>query len=74
LTVKAISKASIPPDLWYRAAVALIEQQPDTDRQAELRELFEHRAAIVEYDGLLPRPDAERIAFRELRTELGLSK
>ena len=63
----AIDRATIPPDLWFRAAVVLIEEQPDADRRAELRELFEHRAAIAEYDGGLARSEAERMAFRELR-------
>lgn len=68
----AISKAVIPPDLWYRAAVVLIEQQLDPDRWAELREMFEHRAAVAEYDGGLTRPEAERLAFRELRQAVGV--
>lgn len=72
--MKAISKASLPPDLWYRAAVALIEQQPDPDQRADLRERFEHRAAVAEYDGMLAREDAERLAFRELRATLGMLK
>ena len=68
-----IDKATIPPDLWFRAAVVLIEQQPDADRRAELRELFEHRAAIAEYDGGLTRAEAERIAFRETRMRVGVA-
>jgi len=72
--MSAICKAAIPPDLWYRAAVALIEKQPDPDRRANLRERFEHRAAVAEYDGGLSRPEAERLAFRELRQVLGRVK
>ena len=64
--------AQVPADLWYCAAVALIERQPDHDRRTELREQFEHRAAIAEYDGGLSRPEAERMAFRVLRQSLGL--
>lgn len=63
----AISKEAIPPDLWFRAAIVLIQNQTDSDQRAELRELFEHRAAVAEYDGGLSRADAERVAFRELR-------
>ena len=70
----ATAQADIPPELFYRAAVALIEQQPDSDRRADLREEFEHRAAVAEYDGGLTRPEAERLAFRELRRTLGLIK
>jgi hypothetical protein len=69
----ATAMAAIPPDLWYRAAVVLIEQQPDPDRRAELRELFEYRAAVAEYDGGLARSEAERIAFRELRMKVGVA-
>lgn len=72
--MSAIDKALIPPDLFYRAAVALIEQQADLERRAELRERFEHRAAVTEYDGGLSRSEAERLAFRELRQLLGSVK
>jgi len=64
--------AQVPADLWYCAAVALIERQPDHDRRTELREQFEHRAAVVQYDGGLSRQEAERMAFRVLRQSLGL--
>lgn len=57
----------IPADWWYRAALALIEHEADPDRRAEMRELFEHRAAVAEYCGGLSRNEAERLAFRELR-------
>ena len=69
----ATGKESIPPDLFYRAAVVLIEQHPDSEQRAELRERFEHRAAVAEYEGGLSRPEAERLAFRELRQLLGLT-
>ena len=69
----AISKAAIPPDLFDRAALALIEQQ-EPDVQAHLRESYEHRAAVAEYHGGLIRTEAERLAFRELRQTLGLLK
>jgi hypothetical protein len=64
------ASAAVPQDLWYRAALALIEQQSDAERRAELRERFEHRAAVMEYDGGLSRQEAERLAFRELRKRL----
>lgn len=62
-----IGPETIPPDLWYRAALVLIERQPDATRRAELRAQFEHRAAMGQYEGGLTRPEAERVAFRELR-------
>lgn len=67
----ATSKAAIPPDLWYRAALKLIEGVADREQRADLRMTFEERAAICEYDGGLSRPDAERIAFNEIRKMIG---
>ena len=64
--------AAIPPRLFYDAALVLIEQQPDPNLRADLRERFEHRAAVAEYDGMLSREEAERLAFRELREVLGV--
>lgn len=69
--MSAIAKDTIPPNLWYRAAVALIERQPCPERRAALRAMFEERAAVCEYDGGLSRPEAERLAFRELREAVG---
>lgn len=60
----------VPPNLWYRAALKLIEQVVDPDRRADLRMTFEERAAICEYDGNLSRPEAERIAFKEVRKQI----
>lgn len=65
--MNTIDAATIPPDLWFCAAIVLIELQEDPDRRAELRVRFEHRAAVAEYDDGLTRLDAERVAFRELR-------
>lgn len=59
-----------PLDLFDLAALKLIEQVPDPDRQADLRAAYEERAAICEYDGGLSRFEAEKIAFRELRQAL----
>lgn len=61
----------VPGDFWYRAAIKLIDAVSDPDRRADLRMMFEERAAICEYDGNLPRPEAERIAFHELRIAVG---
>lgn len=70
--MNATNKAPTPPDLFYRAAVVLIEQQPDPEVRAELRERYELRAAWAQYIGGMERPNAERQAFRELRQVLGL--
>ncbi len=55
------------PDLWARRAAALLSGVADPDLRADLRELFEHRAAVCEFEGRLSRADAERIAFGELQ-------
>ncbi|MBI4719031.1 MAG: hypothetical protein HY763_14590 [Planctomycetes bacterium] len=51
-------------------AAGLLASVPDPDRRADLRELFDERAGIVEYDGRLPRDEAERAAFLELQTAM----
>jgi hypothetical protein len=61
----------VPKDFWYRAALKLIDSVSDPDHRVDLRLVFEERAAICEYDGNLSRPEAERIAFHELRLAVG---
>lgn len=46
------------------ALVALLSQPTAAALPAALRELWEERAAIMEYDGGLPRTEAERQALR----------
>lgn len=58
------------PDLWARRAAVLLSGVADPDRRADLRELFEHRAAVCEFDGGLSRTDAERVAFGELQAAM----
>lgn len=58
------------PDHWARQAAGLLATVADPDRRADLRELFEHRAAVCEYDGELGRADAERLAFGELQAAM----
>ena len=57
-------------DYWARQAAALLAPVADPDLRADLRELFEHRAAICEFDGGLDRTEAERVAFAELRAAM----
>ena len=54
-------------DHWARRAAGLLATVDDADVRADLRELFEHRAAVCEFDGGLGLIEAERIAFRELQ-------
>ncbi len=58
------------PDLWARRAAALLSGVADSGLQADLRELFEHRAAVCEFDGGLSRADAERVAIGELQATM----
>ena len=55
---------------WYGAAMAVLDQVTAADR-ADLRFIFEERAAIVEYDGGLVRQNAERIAYEHIAGEAG---
>ncbi len=55
---------------WARQAAALHATVADPDQRANLRELFEHRSAVCEYEGNLDRDDAERIGLDELRDAL----
>ncbi len=57
-------------DHWARQAAGLLSTVAVPDRRADLRELFEHRAAVCEFDGGQTREDAERIAFSELQAAL----
>ena len=68
--------ATLEPELgdvagyWARRAAALLSGVADPDLRADLRELFEHRAAVCEFDGGLSRTDAERLAFGELQAAM----
>ena len=55
------------PDQWAQRAAGLLATVDDADVRADLRELFEHRAAVCEFDGGLSLTEAERIAFGELQ-------
>lgn len=57
-------------DYWARHAAALLSGVADPDLRADLRELFEHRAAVCEFEGGLSRTDAERLAFGELQAAM----
>jgi hypothetical protein len=57
-------------DGWAKRAAALLAQVNDVDLRTDLRDRFEERAAVCEYDGGMPRDDAERIAFEEIQAAL----
>ena len=56
---------------WGRRAAALLALIQDEQVRADLRERFEERAGIMEYDGNLPRDEAERLAYEELARNIG---
>jgi hypothetical protein len=55
-------------DRWAKLAAALLAHVRDDDLRADLRDRFEERAGICEYDGDMSRDDAERIAFEEIHS------
>jgi hypothetical protein len=60
---------SAPADragFWARCASALLAGVADPERRADLRDAFEHRAGVAEFDACLGRDEAERLAFGEL--------
>jgi hypothetical protein len=54
-------------DRWARRCAALLSGIVDGELRADLREQFEERAGICEFDGALGREQAERMAFEEVR-------
>ena len=54
------------PSRWARQAAALIGNIRDDAARDDLRLRFEERAAICEFDGKLPRAEAEKIAYDAL--------
>lgn len=69
--VAAAAPAEDVPVDWARAAAALLAEVADDDDRAGLRYEFEERAGVHEYDGGLPRDEAERLALEHLRRRLG---
>jgi hypothetical protein len=51
---------------WIEALNVLMTDHCQNEQVADLRVRFEERAAIAEYDGNLPRSEAERIAYIEI--------
>lgn len=62
----APTKGSYEPGHWARLANELLTRVPDLDQVADLRECFNERAGICEFDGCMNRDEAERIAYEEL--------
>ena len=64
------SRVTTASATWAKRAAALLALVRDDDSRVSLRERFEERAAICEYDGGVTREDAERVAFEEIRAVL----
>jgi len=48
---------------YLRAALAMVLDEPEPDRQNALAEWFDEQAGIGEYDGSMSRGEAERSAY-----------
>lgn len=61
-----MSVAPLPAGTWGRCASALLARVSHDGERAALRERFEERAAICQFDGKLSVDEAERMAFMQL--------
>jgi hypothetical protein len=52
---------------WARRLSAMLSAMDDADARQMLRDLFEERAGIFEYECGLAREEAERLAFEHVR-------
>lgn len=64
--IRKMAAPALATGTWARYASALLAQVSDDTHRVDLREAFEERAAICQYDGNLGIEDAERIAFVQL--------
>lgn len=55
---------------WAQRASALLSTIDDPERRADLREQFEERAGIAEFDGGSPRDESERIAYEQIHHQI----
>lgn len=60
------AQRELPMSRWARQAAALIGKVRDDEQRDDLHLRFEERAAICEFDGKLPRVEAERVAHDEI--------
>ncbi len=65
---------AVPAGTWGRCASALLARIPNDQRRAALREAFEERAAICQFDGDLGVDEAERVAFLQLCRSVGAAR
>lgn len=66
MTAAMTAQRELPMSRWARQAAALIGKVRDDDQRDDLHLRFEERAAICEFDGKLPRAEAERVAHDEI--------
>ncbi len=66
MTAALTTQREPPMSRWSRQAAALLASVRDDGVRDDLRMRFEERAAICEYDGKLPRAEAEKIAYDSL--------
>lgn len=65
-TARVTASRELPMSRWARQAAALIGKVRDPEQRDDLHLRFEERAAICEFDGKLPRAEAEKVAHDEL--------
>lgn len=70
-TAAASGTIDVPTEslTWAQHAASLLASIDDGNQRAGLRDRFEERAGICEYDGGMSRDEAERTAFEEIHRE-----
>lgn len=66
MTAAMTTSRELPMSRWARQAATLLGTVRDDEQRDDLHLRFEERAAICEFDGKLPRAEAERVAHDEL--------
>lgn len=66
MTARVTASRELPMSRWARQAAALIGKVRDDEMRDDLHLRFEERAAICEFDGKLPRAEAEKVAHDEV--------
>ena len=64
--VQHLAVPPLPTGTWGRCASALVSSVRDDARRLDLRESFEERLSICQFDGHLSTDEAERIAFIQI--------
>jgi hypothetical protein len=66
MTAPVNASREVSMSRWARQVQALIGKVRDDEMREDLHLRFEERAAICEFDGKLPRAEAEKVAHDEI--------